>query len=392
MSLAGVAGGRTIHVAYVCAGSVPVFGRRGESVHVQEVVRSLMRKGAEVDLLAERLGGEVPTGLESLRLHRLARTRRARRADRERAGVGANMALSRMLAAIGPVDLVYERYSLWSHAGMEHARSAGVPGLLEVNGPRIEETAERGDLVDRAAAERAAERALAAASAIVAISDEVAAYLMRRFPVDGRVHVIPNGVDPERFASSSSHDRAGRTRPFTVGFVGWFRPLHAFATLIDAFAALRRTHRDARLVLVGDGPERGALQKRLEATGVTDATVLTGSVPPSEVPALLAGMDVGVAPYLPESSHASPLKVLEYMAAGLPVVGGGAHQLGELVEHDRTGLLFEPGDAPALAAALDRLASDPALRSRLGAAGRERVAARHTWDGVVERILRVAGL
>src|SRR5260370_6905525 len=88
----------------------------------------------------------------------------------------------------------------------------------------------------------------------------------------------------------------------------------------------------------------------------------------------------------------SPLKVYEYMAAGLPVVASRIGQLEDLIKPDVNGLLVPPGDAPALAAALDRLQADPKLRTRLGRMGRMMVLSQYTWDRVVQEILRISRL
>jgi glycosyltransferase involved in cell wall biosynthesis len=104
-------------------------------------------------------------------------------------------------------------------------------------------------------------------------------------------------------------------------------------------------------------------------------------------------MDAGIAPYPATSRfYFSPLKVLEYMAAGLPVVASRLGQIAELVEDGRSGILCPAGDAAALAGALDALRRDPALRARLGAAGCEAARRRHGWDAVVGAILERAGL
>ena len=103
-------------------------------------------------------------------------------------------------------------------------------------------------------------------------------------------------------------------------------------------------------------------------------------------------MDVGVAPYPARRSYVSPLKVFEYLAAGLPVVASGVDQLAGLLSDGDTGLLFEPGDAGALADALGLLADEPERRASLGRAGRAAVLAHHTWDAVAGRILEVARL
>jgi len=102
-------------------------------------------------------------------------------------------------------------------------------------------------------------------------------------------------------------------------------------------------------------------------------------------------MDVGVAPYPQKSEfYFSPLKVYEYMAAGLAVVASRIGQLSELIEDGTNGLLCPPGDALALAAAIDRLRRDPELRLSLGNAARRAVLREHTWEAVVRQVIDLA--
>lgn len=382
-----------LSVAYVVNAKIPVFGHKGEAAHVQGVVRALSRQGARVHLLAERLGGRRPVDLDSVAVHRLARTHGGRdRAERERTALASNDTLRERLEGIPDVDLVYERYTLWSYAAMEWARDRGIPALLEVNGARVEEATMQGTLIDRAGAERVAERAVGAASALIAVSEGVADHLRRRFDAGDRVHVIPNGVDPERFPERLLEERAQGERPFTVGYVGGFRPYHGLETLVEAFALLRERHPEAQLRLVGEGNVSDEVALRIERLGIAEAVLLPGALQPHEVPAQLAQMDVGVAPYaVSHASYASPLKVLEYFASGIPAVGSGVEQHGDLIREGETGFTFESGDAGSLAELLDRLARDASLREGLGRAGRELVLARYTWDAVAERILELAG-
>src|SRR5206468_7214358 len=130
-------------------------------------------------------------------------------ASREHAALAANDVLRDALRRAGPFDLVYERYALWGFAGMVYARDAGVPGLLEVNAPLIEEQAEHRTLVDRRGAEEVARRVFAAATALIAVSPGVAAYLAKFSGARDRIHVIPNAVNPDHFA----HAAAGNGSP-----------------------------------------------------------------------------------------------------------------------------------------------------------------------------------
>jgi glycosyltransferase involved in cell wall biosynthesis len=291
----------------------------------------------------------------------------------------------------GPFDLVYERYSLWSFAAMEYARDSGTPGFLEVNAPLIFEQAEHRTLVDRSAAERVAERVFGAATALLAVSAEIAAYLEQYRGTRGRVHIVPNGVDPNRFPPNLTPFCPGPPGSFTVGFVGTLKPWHGLTTLVEAFAILRREPANARLVVVGDGPERSRLEADLAQRGLREAAMFTGAVAPHVVPGLLASMDVAVAPYPQLANfYFSPLKVYEYMAAGLPIVASRVGQLAELLRHEESGLLCPPGDAPALASALERLRGDGDLRRRLGTAARATAFQKHTWAAVARRIISLA--
>lgn len=379
-----------MRVAYVSADpGVPVFGRNGSSVHVQEVLRGLTRRGASIDLFASRWDGEPPADLAEVRCRHLPPLPKGKDAPRERAALANNAALAALLAKCGPFDMIYERYSLWSHAGMAHARRNGVPGVLEVNAPLLEEQQKHRVLVHSEQAADVARTAFGAASALLAVSQGVARYLSRFAEARGRIHVVPNGVDATRFA-----ERAIRPdRPFTVAFVGTLKPWHGVATLVAAFGILAGRNVPMRLLLIGDGPERKALEAQTHTLGIEPIVRFTGSVAPSEIPALLAGADAAIAPYpAMDDFYFSPLKIMEYMAAGLPVVASRVGDLAGIVAHDRTGLLVRPGDPLDLADALTHLAAEPARARALGAAGRELVREHHGWDNVVERILSIAGI
>ncbi len=386
-----------MRIAYVSADTgVPIFGRKGCSIHAQEVLRAMKKCAVEIDLFALRLDGQPPAGLETVAVHHLPALPKGDRAAREQAALAANGELRSALekaAREAPFDLIYERYSLWSCAAMEFARDLGIPGLLEVNAPLIEEQAQYRELVDRASAEQVAERVFGAATALLAVSDEVAEYLEHYPAARNKVQVIPNGVDPERFPANLKPSLPGTPGTFTVGFVGTLKAWHGLGILVEALALMRRRNPQTRLLLVGDGPEHGRLVADLSERGLLQAVHFTGAVAPSQVPGLLASMDAAVAPY-PKLSHFyfSPLKVYEYMAAGLPVVASRVGQLEKLIEPEVNGLLVPPGDAPALAEALGQLQSDPELRLRIGQAARAKVLRDHTWDRAVQRILRLAGM
>ena len=383
-----------MRIAYVCADpGVPVFGCKGASVHVQGVLGAFLRTGATVELFAARMGAAAPADLHAVVLHEIAAPPGRSASDvhdREVALGQANDEFTRRICAAGPFDLVYERHALFAWAGMEVARDSAAVGILEVNAPLVQEQATHRKLVDRAGALKGVSRSFAAASAVLAVSSSLGELLEGSPDAQGKVHVIPNGVDRARFGAPSP---GIPDRPFTVAFVGTLKPWHGLDALVDAFVLLRRAVPDARLLVIGDGPGRATLERRLGEAGLQHAARLTGAVDPARVGPLLAQADASVAPYPATAErYFSPLKVLESMAAGVPVVGSRVGQLPDLIRDGETGMLCEAGDPHAVALALAELASDANRRLQMGARARAWVLVHHSWDGVASRILDLAAV
>ena len=180
---------------------------------------------------------------------------------------------------------------------------------------------------------------------------------------DRHTVVIPTAVD----AAATPQARHDSALPRMV-MVGRLAAPKDPVTLVRALAAVRPPF---AATIVGDGPDRGAVEAEVRAAGLEGAVDLAGER--HDVPSLLADADVFV---LSSRSEGAPLSVLEAMAAGLPVVASAVGGVPEIVADGATGLLVPPGDAAALATALEQVLADSALRRRLGAAGRERVRTR----------------
>lgn len=232
---------------------------------------------------------------------------------------------------------------------------------------------------------------------MVAVSTQVAEYVggfLQDYPREKeKIHAVPNGVDPARFPIEVTPKVDAGSEIFTVGFVGTLKPWHGLEYLIEAFARLHENDKTYRLLIVGDGPERERVEENLREKSLTGAVHFTGAVEPDEIPGWLASMDAAVAPYpAGENFYFSPLKVYEYMAARLPVVASRIGQLENVIEDGANGLLVPPGDAQAIARALEQMRSDAELRNRLGEAACETVVEKHTWEAVARRILEIANL
>ncbi len=382
--------------AYVCADrGVPVFGNKGCSVHVQEFLTAACELGIQIDLFAANSGDLTKLAFArrtpEIRIQALPSSPAHNREQREKAAFHSNQGIRETLHSAGPFDCIYERYSLWSFAAMEYARQIGIPGLLEVNAPLIEEQQAHRGLIDRDGAESVAARVFEAATKIVAVSAEVAKYLQKRFVPKEKIVVVPNAVNPSRFPVPPSLPAAAGI--FTIGFLGSLKPWHGLSVLAEAFHLLVRKDRDCRLLVVGDGPQRSQLEADLKRLGVFSSVTFSGAVPPEEVPGLLASMDIGVAPYAEEQNfYFSPLKVYEYMAAGLAVVASRVGQIEEVLQHESSGLLCSPGNVIELVEAMIRLKEDHEFRSKMGEKARLSVLAEHTWKKRVQQILECVSI
>jgi glycosyltransferase involved in cell wall biosynthesis len=347
-------------------------GAKGAAVHIGEIVAALAAEGHELLVL---VAGVEPGFSPSRGVTVDVLPGRGKGASvADLLGSQAELAawLSTRLGRFGPAA-IYERLALYSGAGAELARRLGVPYIVEINAPLLEE-AERYRTLEQPAAAAALERAtLETADLVFAVSPPLATYAAVRGA--SRVEVLQNAAAIERFPPP----RRGRADPVAV-FVGSLRPWHGIATIAEAWKRLGASA--PALLVVGDGPARGSLDRI--------ATTITGAVPPGSIPGWLARADIGLAPYdRAAPGYFSPIKLFEYLAAGLATVVGDLPAVTDVVGPD-TAVVIPRGDAAALANAVAALCADPPERRRLGDNGRALVETAHTWRHRARRILAVA--
>lgn len=420
-----------MRITYLLADpGIGVFGTKGASVHVQEMVRAFRQQGHEVTVYCVRRGDKkgyesVPQDLADLPVVEVPVQAASGTAERE---IELQRTALRMveLAAAGsaegtaPTELVYERYSLFSDAGAQLAARLGIPLIMEVNAPLVQEQLTHRSLHHRDEAVALTERALAGATVVSCVSEPVATWVRTAVPAAAAQTVVtPNGVNTERIRPAERTAPAAPTdRPFTIGFLGTLKPWHGTETLLEAVARAQHPEQDSwRIEICGAGPQLESLRTLAAELGLAEQTVFHGAVAPVDVPGVLTGWDVATAPYPAPAQDAdhyfSPLKVYEYLSAGLTVVASGVGELPAVLgtEGDSTadgspaadtgtvpgvtvgqrGVIVTPGDADALARALDLLAGDRALASRLGEAGRADVVEHHTWTSRAQDLLALVG-
>jgi glycosyltransferase involved in cell wall biosynthesis len=375
---------RGIRVLY-CAIDQEVPGTKGGSVHVTAVAEGLAALGCDVHVLVSPGQGRFPEGPVRWIPMRPPFGRKALRWAR----AGAVRAIADRLRP----EVIIERYYNFGGEGMLAGRAVGATTVLEVNAPVIDYPGSAKARLDRALIvqplRRWRERICALADVIVTPS---AAILPAGVPRD-RILEIEWGADTARFRPGAT-GQVPFTRPAEIVaiFAGAFRSWHGAVHLVRAIRSLRaRGRNDIGAVLAGDGPELPAVRREAEGT---PGIVFAGAVPHDRMPASLAAADIGAAPFdlaahrpLQLGFYWSPLKIFEYMAAGLPVVAPAVDRIPLLVGDGAEGLLYDPRQQGGLAAALERL-TDPALRARLGTAGRARAVRDYSWQAHCERLER----
>jgi glycosyltransferase involved in cell wall biosynthesis len=224
-----------------------------------------------------------------------------------------------------------------------------------------------------------------AADLVVTLGEAMRDEIIERGVNPRDIVIVPNGVSAEFLqplpdATQLKRDLGIRDGEYVVGLVSSLVAHEGIGALLDAVKILGDRGVRTRALIVGDGPERAALQRQAAALGL-DA-IFTGRVPMAKVRDYHAVLDVFVVPRTPDRvcQLVTPLKPVEAMASGLPVVVSAVRALGELVKDKVTGLLVPPLDAAALADALQLLLDSPELRRELGDNAREAVARDRTWE------------
>lgn len=379
-----------MHIVYVVADQgIPVNGAKGASIHVQQIVRSLGRLGHDVTVVCANRGmeqGGFAVNAEQVHGPELAMhvDHLFAKADRrERQAMADAEAIEDHIVALAvtkPVQLIYERFSLLSRAGLNAARRLQIPLVVELNAPLREEQLTYRTLVHEDEAEIVERQVLGGAHRVVAVSDAVAAFARSCGAPAERVMVLPNAVDPDHFRPRPRRMPSSED-PFVIGFTGSLKPWHGLEYLLRAMRDLCCVDGERyRLVIVGKGPMQQWIEGFIAGAGIGDHVSMLGWVDYADLPEAIAGFDVAVAPYPDHQDfYFSPLKVFEYMAMGLPVVASNVGQIQQIVRHQRNGLLVAPESPAAIASAIRALRSDTDLKCRLGKAART-TSLNNTWS------------
>lgn len=369
-----------------------IRSKDGQYVHLSELTRSLRELGHEIRLVGPNIADDRPFGSDSGWVERLKR--HCPRALYELLEFAYSIPDALRLAAeihrFRP-DFIYERYNLFLPSGIWAARLFSLPVLLEVNAPLADERAKYGGLSLKFLARWTERFTWRGADAVLPVTEVLAAIIESSGVPRDRIHVIPNGINPEDIARADPRpvrQRLGLSDgEIVIGFAGFLREWHGLDRVVRLMAEHGRTH--LRFLVIGDGPARASLEAQARSLGVTDRLTVTGTLPRDIILDCVAAFDVALQPDVVD--YASPLKLLEYLALGRAIVAPDKANIRELVSHGDNAWLFDPNSESAFEQAVLTLCGDAELRDRLGrAAAATIVNDGLTWTRNANRVTDIA--
>jgi len=353
----------------------------GGAEKVVVTLANAMARGHEVAVCCAKRDGELRRELDpAIRVHCLD--------TRE----GQDLRLPFRLAALarreGAQVAHSHNWSLFIEAALAATR-ARVPVLVHtVHGPYLSHAPGWIGQLKRGLRHRLERRMASRFRSIATVSDSIARYVTEEIGLPaGRLVTVHNGI-PDVLPGSNSAGRAAPEDAGAVRFVsvGRLAAVKNQALLLRAFAQVRHSLPGARLVMVGDGPERASLAALVEELGLRDAVSLPGFR--GDVREFLAGADVFV---LSSRHEGISMALLEAMQAGLPIVATRVGGVPETVVDGETGLLVASEDLEGFADAMLRLARSPDLCAEMGRRGRALQAREFSLQGMTERYLQLYG-
>ena len=283
-------------------------------------------------------------------------------------------------------DVVLTRSSLHQFSSLLAARRCGIPVVFEVNAPAAYEYRRYRSqyFLVPGFAEWLETRILSRADGMFVVSDLLKKHFVEEGIPEGKIRVVPNGVDISRFRPDAGNaeirNRLG-AKSIIVGFVGSFSRFHGIDQLRSAIEYLVPLRENTRFLMVGAGDLSADLQEYCRQLGLSGRVHFTGHVPAKDVPGLMAAADILLAPYQAQDFfYFSPIKIFEYMATARAVVAARVGQIPEIIQDGVNGMVYDPSAPGALGERLLRLVDHPELRRRLGEEARRTVESHYTWQ------------
>jgi glycosyltransferase involved in cell wall biosynthesis len=390
-----------MRILYLCADhGIPIFGRRGCSTHVRETCLALSEAGHEVTLLCSLIGDNrhgtlrmpASSGPGSLEIIETP-PNRSKKMGYDLRNLWHNVSFSQKAATLAQqrgVEAIYERFSLYSVAGVRLAHRLCLPHIVEINAFLSVEQHKKLHFPWLA---RWTEHYIARrAQGIVVVSDPLREALIKMKVRDERIVNMPIAVDIRHFQPNAERGlevrgRMGLGNRLVIGYVGGLAEWHGISLLYNVARMLREYKKDFVFLLVGgEKHEVEANRQKAVQAGLQDHLWFVGSVPYPEISGYVNAMDAAIVP----DTHywTTPTKLFEYQASGIPAIAPRYAAIQKVMDDGREGFFFEPRDLNDMVRALIRIADQSAKeRHDMGERARSRVVASHSWEHNIQRVL-----
>jgi glycosyltransferase involved in cell wall biosynthesis len=290
------------------------------------------------------------------------------------------------------ISLIYQRYSINNFLGAEIAIKYNLPLIIEFNGSEVWISKNWGRPLKYEYLSKKIELlVLKKADLIVVVSSPIKNDLVNLGINSDKILVNPNGVDPDVYTptldSSQLKEHLCIENKVILGFIGTFGPWHGAEILAEAFCLLIEQNPELKnsihLLMIGDGVRLCEVKDIINKSNLESNVTFTGIIPQTDGPLYLSSCDILVSPHVPNIDgtpfFGSPTKLFEYMSMAKGIVASDLDQIGEILKHNETAILVEPGNVHELAQGMKRLIFDSNLRNKIGDNARKKIIDSYSW-------------
>lgn len=368
-----------------------VAAQDGQSVHIRELVAAFKRQGHEIIFVGPSIR---PTDLgEENRLLSFARRILPLFALELLELLYGVRVYFKLLAAYKQhkPDFLYERYNLFLPAGTWLKKKTGIPYFVEVNAPLSRERATYSGLHLQKIARYYERMTFQNADRLFPVTGVLADIICEMGAPRQNITVLHNGITPLEYETadgSTIREELGLQGKIVLGFVGFIREWHRLDRIIQILNH-EDTNPNLHLMVVGEGPAIDDCLELAESLNIKHRVHYLGFQDRSAIPNHLAAMDIALQPAV--TDYASPLKIFEYLIAGLAIIAPDQPNIREILTHRETGLLFNPENFEDAETAIVELSQSKELRNQIGKAGQKLIETRkYTWDNNAIEIVSLA--
>ncbi|MCP4650110.1 MAG: glycosyltransferase family 4 protein [PVC group bacterium] len=363
-------------------------GKGVEGVHIREVIKAFMKMGHSVDLIGpaeiniDGNGGQQRDGIISQFFKYLSKC--IPEICFELLEIAYNFLTTKRLnklAKRNKYDFIYERYAIFSWAGVKFAKKNNTPIILELSYTSFTPILRKRSKLLRGLANKIDVRMFKDADALIVVSTYLKKHLVELGISDKKIIFLTNAADPVVFSpevpGNTVRNEYGLQGKKIVGFVGGLNHVRGLDFLLDIVPQILVKEPDCRFLLIGDGQLRGHLETRIASMDLTGKVLFAGNIPHEKLPNYIASFDIAILPHT--NNYGSPMKIFEYMAMAKPVIGPKLGPVEDAIAHENNGLLFEPMNKKEIMDSLILLLKDDKMRTCMGKNAREKVINKYTW-------------